>query len=448
MSAIVLSQGASMATADVVMESVHVEDEMESLVFEVFFAAVMICVALYMRRNSFKKLKAVKHNKKIAEYADIVDVKITKVENVKAKVENVKVPVKPHMETLDDSKLMREVGQCIKENDLRRAVDVMEKATARGFKEAHIHNAGLLICAATGDVTTARQLLESIKKITTPTPFSYNTFIKVYISNKDHLGAKSVLEEMRAEGIAPNSVTYNLVANLAATSGDLRAVSECVEAMEASGVEIDRYTVGILFKAVKKDGSKHDSLRVLELMDKYQINAASDPVLLSTFLEVCMKYGLKTEMSKVLNGPLLPTLRLLPHTYNMVIQAWEKLDQVDRCLSMWNEMVNQRGMSPSKQTVGAMVDALVRNECTDIAKELLEKFRSDAGDWYQSLWWKCAESSRSTTCSEGSRSMSESSSSEPELNKNDNAIEPTISAKAAPWRRRSVADLSDNWRAA
>jgi pentatricopeptide repeat protein len=238
-------EGASMTGANNVMDPIDNSDDVTHLLFEVVFAVIVICSVLYIKRKQQKAQKKIKM-KKIAEFAQEADVKVNA---AKAATCPVNAPKANLLDAPDDQRLMRDVSQRLKDNDMIGAVNAVEQANAAG---QHVADAGLLICAQTGDVTAARELLASIQKDSTVSTFSYTTLVKVYATKKDLQGAQAVLAEMTAAGVVPNRTTYNIVANLAASSGNLRAVLNCVETMMSNGEKADRYTIGILFKAVKK----------------------------------------------------------------------------------------------------------------------------------------------------------------------------------------------------
>jgi len=473
MSATLSVEGASMTGANNAMDPIDNSDEVTHLFFEVMLAVIVICIALYIKRKCQKAQKKIKM-KKIAEFAQEADVKVNATKAVTCPVNAPKANL---LEGPDDHRLMRDVSQRLKDNDMIGAVKAVEQADAAG---QHVADAGLLICAETGDVTAARELLASIQKDSTVSIFSYNTLVKVYATKQDLQGAQAVLAEMTAAGVVPTRTTYHIVANLAASSGNLRAVLNCVETMMSNGEKADRYTFGILLKAVKKSGSKQEAINSIRFMEECSIDPGSDPILMSTFLEVCLMHNLHRQMRELLESSSWSSTRLSTHAYNMMIQAWSKLDMmsfqsndrhdIDACLTMWNEMVVKRQLTPSRQTVCAMVDALVRHGCADTAGDLVAKFQNELGDLYQALWSKCSElrseASRSTSCSslaslEALSSSVVSSSDQEPMSKQDSGTSEhqrtseshlirrmSKQAKSHPWHHtRSGADASNNWRA-
>jgi len=421
--------------------------------FEVVFAVIVICSVLYIKRKQQKAQKKIKM-KKIAEFAQEADVKVNA---AKAATCPVNAPKAKLLDAPDDQRLMRDVSQRLKDNDMIGAVNAVEQANAAG---QHVADAGLLICAQTGDVTAARELLASIQKDSTVSTFSYTTLVKVYATKKDLQGAQAVLAEMTAAGVVPNRTTYNIVANLAASSGNLRAVLNCVELMMSNGEKADRYTIGILFKAVKKSGWKQEAIKSIEFMEQCSIDPGSDPILMSTFLELCIQHNLHRQMRELLESSSWSPARLSTHAYDMIIQAWSKLDSIDGCLTMWNEMVVKRELTPNKQTVCAMVESLVRHGCADTAGDLIAKFQNELGDCYSALWWKCSklrsQASRGSSCSseaslEAFSSSDASSSDQEPMSKQDSGTsehQRSMQAKSHQWHHpRSGADASNNWRA-
>jgi len=284
-----------------------------------------------------------------------------------------------------------EMWQHLRANDMQKAVDVLEKANAAGYKDHELHNGALVICANYGDVAGARDVLATMQEAGTARMFAYNTMMKAYAFHKDMAGAKAVMDEMQEAGTRPNHISYNILTNLAASCHDLVAVWDCVKMRLACGIAVDAHVVSIILKAVRNDGKQEDLLNVFKLMEKCGIeHVGSDRVLLSVFLEACLKHDCHKWMGQVLRKSPPKLSRLPHHTLELLVKAWDKLDDIEECLSVWNEMVNVQGIRPTYQAVAHMIEALTRNGLAEVAVDFYDKWTAEGsgggGKGRYSLW--------------------------------------------------------------
>merc|ERR1719424_1729707 len=64
-----------------------------------------------------------------------------------------------------------------------------------------------------------------------------------------------------------------------------------------------------------------------------------------------------------------------PHTYATLFRACSQLKNFKRCNAMWDEMVNVRGVEPSKVTLTAMIEVLCASGRGDKACALMEQWK-------------------------------------------------------------------------
>jgi pentatricopeptide repeat protein len=286
-----------------------------------------------------------------------------------AKMPNKKLGVQHYMS------LIRAAGQ---NKDVEKAFYVLEQFREAGGLDTAICNAVLDVCSCVGNMDRAWSLLRDMEKDQLADIISYNTLVKGYCMLSDADRAFEVLNYMGSAGLKPNDVTYNCLINLAASAGDFNAAWKTIQTMESTGIRIDHYTVSTLLKALKKaPNGKGDVGRVLDLIDRNQIDVFCEEVLLNSALEACMKHGEHQRLESLLETmSSREAMQLAPHTYASLIKAFSTLKQIQRCRDLWREMTELRGLEPTDVALGCMLDALVCNGFVQESVALLRKWEN------------------------------------------------------------------------
>jgi len=150
--------------------------------------------------------------------------------------------------------------------------------------------------------------------------------------------------------------------------------------MESSGQGVDAYTVSILLKGLRRERNHVDADsadRALALMLKHKVRV--DEVLVNAALEVflCLRDANKVWWAlDTINksGWVIPK-NCAMHTYGILIKAHGQIQQLDVAWRLWREITVEKGLTPSEQVYGQMIDVLVSNHRLDDALELLEKMK-------------------------------------------------------------------------
>jgi pentatricopeptide repeat protein len=224
------------------------------------------------------------------------------------------------------------------------------------------------------DVEAANQLAHAVGTV-----FAYNTLLRVYTFIKDKEAAWGVVPKMQKAGLSPNHISYNILINFSAKSGDLEEAWHSMEQRISRGFGVDAYTLAIILKAVTSHGSGKDLREVFRLMAEFQIDANSDRILFCGLVEACLKHEFHKEMEHVLNTSTLQLEELPPHALVVLIHGWEKLDNLDKCLSVFDTIINKQSRSPRHQEFVLMIDMLVRHGLEDIAVEFGKKMSAISG---------------------------------------------------------------------
>lgn len=256
--------------------------------------------------------------------------------------------------------LIRAAGR---DKDMDRAFQVLQK-----LKESDVtpdvaaYNCVLDVCVGAGDLHRARELMTEMHALRKLDIITYNTFLKGLCSSGDIRAAKELLLEMESAGMPPNDVSYNCLINTSVSRGLWQEAWNTVDMMQSSGVQVDRYTLSIIMKALKKNRDSKHVIRALALLDASGLDPCSDEVLLNTVLETCIRHHEHPRLQTIIDSFHKCNLQPSIHTYGSLIKACGSLTRVDSCWAFWSKMVDDRAMEPNDIVLGCMLDALVCNE--------------------------------------------------------------------------------------
>lgn len=279
----------------------------------------------------------------------------------------------PSLDIQNYMSLIRAAGR---DRDVKQAFAVLGRLKASGVRlDVGAYNCVLDVCASTGDMQEALELVKEMREVGTLDIITYNTLLKGHCSKRDIRSAKALLQEMKREGQEPNDISYNLLLNASVSAGDFQEAWNTVEVMQQNGF-VDHYTLSIMMKAMKKVHNGKHLKRALELLSSTGIKACSDEVLLNTVVEACTRNKDRDHLENILEEFSASGLRPSVSTYGSLIKAAGVLKRVDRCWELWREAVDDRKLDPSEIAMGCMLDALVCNGCLEDAVTLFDQWKS------------------------------------------------------------------------
>jgi len=216
---------------------------------------------------------------------------------------------------------------------------------------------------------------------------SYNILMKQYVGEGGNLrAAEALLEEMRRSGFKPNISTYNSMLGGAVAAGDLHRAWRTIDMMEASsGPGVDAYTITILCKGYKRERQVMDVRtfdRILALIRFYSVKV--DDVLVNLALEACVSLRDEKRLIAALEtfrkSGWKTSQQCAMHTYGLLIKAYGQSHQLDMAWNSWNEVTCDKGLVPTEQLYGQMIDVLVTNDRLGDALVLFEGMKETYGD--------------------------------------------------------------------
>jgi pentatricopeptide repeat protein len=281
----------------------------------------------------------------------------------------------PELDIQNCMALLRSAAQA---KDVGRSLGVLAKLTSSGVvPDIAAYNCVLDCCATCGDISTARTLMNTMRELDLKFDIiTYNTVLKGFTMHGDEQGAWQFLKEMEAAGFPPNDISYNSMLNMVVSSGKIREAWGVVDLMERRGVRIDQYTISTMMKAVKRSTSNRDVARVLEMLDRSGCELCEDEVLLNTVLETCVRHREYARLRKILRRFRDSQLssKAAVHTYGTLIRSYSALGDLASCHDLWERLI-LRSSCPSDVVLGCMMNALVSNDSTDSAANLMREWK-------------------------------------------------------------------------
>jgi pentatricopeptide repeat protein len=275
--------------------------------------------------------------------------------------------------------LMRSSAQ---EGNIQQVLELLEELEQNGEAETVAYNVALDVCVSSRDAEATQKVLKEMQTSGYLDVASYNIMLKQCLSEGASLKAsKEVLQEMHKRGLEPNTATYNSLLSCAMTSGDFAGVWQIVEDLERSGQCADIYTLSILFKGYRRERRTMDTESVdkaLSLIRNYAVKV--DDILVNVILEACLALKDLRCLKKALDtfwdsGWVIPKQASM-HTYGLLIKSYGQIQGLTEIWQLWKEVTEDKGLEPSEQLYGQMLDVLVGNDCLKDALTLFQDMKA------------------------------------------------------------------------
>jgi len=264
---------------------------------------------------------------------------------------------------------------CAQEGDIHEVLSLLQELQQAGEVDTVTYNCALDACVSCGNGDAVETVLKDMRLSGHMDVASFNIMLK---QCSPEAGAK-VLAEMQERGLEPTTATYNSLLSCAMIAGDFTAVWKTIEDLERAGQSADIYTLSILFKGYKRERRSMDTGSIdmaLNLMKKHSVDV--DENFVNVALEACLATRDPSCIKKALDaiwecGWVVPKVGSM-YTYGMLIKAYGQTRGLAEAWQLWTE-VSEKGMEPSEQLYGQMLDALVSNNCLEDACALFEEMK-------------------------------------------------------------------------
>jgi pentatricopeptide repeat protein len=278
----------------------------------------------------------------------------------------------------DISKHLTMIRNCAAEKDLQGAVGVFTSLEQSGVDlNPVIYNTVLDACVECRDIKAAEKWMKRMKEAGMTDVVSFNTLIKAELQSGSFEKARSLIDEMKTEGLQPNRVTFNELMNAFAGRGGhagRKHMWDIIEEMTVADVKPNQVTISILLKSLNSYSNQAEIKKTLALIKT--MDEPMDEVLLSSVVEACVRIGKPDLLEEQLRD--LPSGVAIngSHTYGSLIKAYGHAKDIDSIWRCWKEM-RSRHIQPTSITVGCMIEAIVNNGDTEGALDLIHQMQED-----------------------------------------------------------------------
>jgi len=273
--------------------------------------------------------------------------------------------------------LIRAAGR---ERDVQKALMLLEELEHSPMSvDNTAYNCVLEVCVACNDRLAAEGLLRRMEAAGQVDVISYNTYLKILLSEGLREEVAKVLKDMQGRGLKPNAVTYNSLVKDVVARQDLQGAWRLIDEMENEGIRPDAFTCSILMKGVKHTSCPEDVDRIITLIERAQVTP--DEVLVNCLLDACVRLRNVQRLTQVLEQfkatGVVPSL----HACATLIRAYGHARRLDRAWALWRELTEDRKVSPSEEVFASMVDACLANGDLDGAVSVFREMKQALPDF-------------------------------------------------------------------
>jgi pentatricopeptide repeat protein len=279
---------------------------------------------------------------------------------------------------------MAAIRECSRTRDAARALELLRSLRAGGTRPDTIAcNAVLDVCVKAGEVQSACELLEEMKKAGMVDAASFNSMLNA--RPKAGHAATTVAEvdyhlsEMARCGVVPTIITFNAAMNIAVTHGDSQAAWRYFSDLGQRGLRADAFTCSILLKGLKDFKTPEEVDRALKLLESRR-DIKVDDVLVGALLDATVKLKdakrIGPALAAVRDAGILPT----PHAYATVLRALAqptagpKEQRWEEAKKVWAGMWTRR-VTATEGTYHAYVDCAVACDDFEAAAAVLAEMK-------------------------------------------------------------------------
>lgn len=270
--------------------------------------------------------------------------------------------------------VMVAIRKCTMRKDADGAKVLLDRCAASGGELSRsMCHAVLAACAASQSLEHMEGIVDRMRGIGIADIGSYNILIKTHLAQDHYDRAKSLIEEMRKDGPAPNIVTYNeMIAGFARSKYPPRKryVWRIIEQMRMEGVEPNCFTCSIILKNVQDSSPRIEVARVMELTES--LTCEIDEVLMSSIVEANIRLG-KPELVRKNLHELHIVRNIKPTTcttFGSLIKGYGYVGDADGVWRCWRNMRSEN-VRLSGITISCMVEAVASNGDVDMAHGLI-----------------------------------------------------------------------------
>lgn len=338
-----------------------------------FGIAMLMYVLLVSKRSSPQTEKA--HQK--VQQPDVEDP--CSVKNTPA-VETPRGTCKlPTKSSVDVAKYIIKIRKFASAKDLKSAESTFDELKDAGAElDRIIYKTMIDACVTCQNLKAAHLWMEQARQAGMIDAVCFNTIIKAHLLKNDLEKARTVLVKMQAAGMKPSpAISNELLHAVVKSDGNTDIVWRMIDEMMEVGLAPNKVTCSILWKGLNELSSDAEVHRTMDLLDS--LREPMDDMLISSVVESSVrigKAGLLAAKIKHLQDSNRVAIRS-NHTCGSLIKAFGHAHDLPGVWRQWDAMRAQF-VRPAGVTLSCMVEALISNDCSEDAFQLVEQLQTDA----------------------------------------------------------------------
>lgn len=210
------------------------------------------------------------------------------------------------------------------------------------FQNELLHNNLVMACVEKRLISKTMQHMRKMRELSLPiAPMIYNRLILLYDSLARRKSIPSILLQMKADEVVPNSSTYNILLKIKAKDHDIEGIQNVFDRMKEANIEPNERTYCILANAYTIARLYTTAESFTEATEKARKDRSWSTleILLSLYGSLGKEEELKRTWELV---ERLPQVR--SKSYIQAIEAFGKINCIDKAEEIWKEMMSIKGV--------------------------------------------------------------------------------------------------------
>jgi pentatricopeptide repeat protein len=227
------------------------------------------------------------------------------------------------------------------------------------------------------EVRQAEALVNQWKATIRPNTVVYSTLIHGWAKENDSKRALAIFEQMRAERVPCNVVTYNCVIHACVRAGDMQGSLDLLHEMKETGsVRPDKFTYSTIIKGYCGRGEIDAALFLFNEMLREKL--APDLVIYNTLLDGCVKTR-HTAVCDELLEDMISRWRIFPNSYTLsiLIKRFGRQGDLARALELVDVWPKRFGFKANAHVWTCLISACVTHGRLYTAECIFSSMKGD-----------------------------------------------------------------------
>jgi len=216
------------------------------------------------------------------------------------------------------------------------------------------------------------QLLSEEKSRPKVNDNGFNAVLKVFGRSRRMDRVMSVLQHMRAQGVQPSVVTFNILINACVLSNRMDIAPQFMADMRANGFAPDIITYGTLIKGYCSKGDVRSAMVTLQKV-RQTPEMRPNEIVYNTLLEGCSQGGFVKEADRVLIDMDADGIQPNNQTVVILVEMFGNSRLPGRAIELVEHLTSKFRLEPNAQVYNALLRVCVANSRFASAAETLER---------------------------------------------------------------------------